>query len=48
MCNNLVGKQHDFAYFVFDGIVYNLEVIVGVKHVQVFYHLLISDIALAE
>ena len=46
--DDIVEQHHDVADLVFQTQVDNLEVILGVEHVQVLNHLFVCDVALAE
>ena len=48
LVQDAVEHHHHLAYLVLYGEVYQLEVVVAVEHVQVFYYLLVGDVALAE
>jgi len=44
--DNTVEQEHDVAHLVFQGEVYDTEIVLGVEHVKVFEHLLQGDVAL--
>ena len=48
LAQDIVEQQQHLAHLVLQGEVHELEVVVAVEHVQVFYHLLVGDVALAE
>ena len=43
-----VKNQHHLAHLVFQGKIYDSEIVVTIQNVEVFYHLLVGDVALAE
>ena len=45
---NAIQKQHGVADLVLQGVVYDFEIVFRVENVEVFYDLLVSDVALAE
>ena len=48
LVDNLVEQHHDVCHLINNREVDDLEVVLRVEHVQVFYHLLVSDVALTE
>ena len=48
LVDNAVEQQHDVGHLIIYRKVYQLEVVLGIKHVEVFDYLLIGDVALTE
>ena len=48
LVDDVVQQQHDVAYLVVNREVDNLEIVLGIQHVQVFNHFLVGDVTLAE
>ena len=44
----IIQEHHDFTHLVFQSKADDIEVIVCIQHIQVFYHLLVGDVSLRE
>ena len=47
-CQHAIQEQHHLRHLVFQCVVYDIEIVVGIEHVEIFDNLLIGDIALTE
>ena len=48
LIDDVVQEHHDVAHLIINREVDDLEVVLGIEHVQVFNHFLVGDVALAE
>ena len=46
--DNIIQKNHNVAYLILKSKIDDVEIIVFIKHIEVFYYLLVGDIALRE